>query len=410
MKVKSTIITNFAGLREIEVNFSDKVTWLVGPNGAGKTSAGKLAFFFGLEGIAEKGTTYKGRSSFVGEWGDEAKTVIKLYDDNGTYTVTRTMTEDKQRLTITTDTGQNLDQAWLNKLFKNLMVSPMDFASLTPKQQAAELGIDTSELDEKISAKKEEHTFINRELAAFGDIVIPPKAERVDVSELNRQKNEAIAHNNEQMDRERAILNQRQRIDDLDRQIYDLQQKLQIAMVARENRKEELSKMPPPEKLKDVAAFDKIMNELDKQNQEAFAYEQALEKSRLKEQKAQELAENKIAQKQLQEQKTAYLQSLNLPASNMTIGDDGGLLLNGRPIQEPYFSSGELLKIIPQIIAHLRPDWRYIFLERFDLLDEDNQKEVIDVLLGMGFQLCIEKVGKSYDAENVIVLTEKVAS
>lgn len=410
MKVSSTHLINFAGFKEISVNFNDQVTYLVAPNASGKTTIGKTGFFFGLEGIAEKGTKYKGRSSFIGEWGNEAKSIIHLYDEKGKYVVERTMTDSGQKLKITTDTGEQLDQSWLNKLFKNLMVSPMDFTLLTPKQQAMELGIDTSEWDEKISEKKQEFTFINRELSAFGDIEIPEKAERVDVSELNRQKNEAIAHNNVQMDRERAIQNQKQRIDSCEREVERLNQELQIAMVALENRRKELAQLPEPELLKSTAGFDKVMEELDKQNELAVKYEQAVEKSRQKEEKRAELEANKAAQKQLQSEKTAYLQSLNLPSSQMTIDDDGGLMLDGRPISEQYFSSGQLLKIVPQIIAHLQPEWKYLFIQQFDLLDEDNQKEIVDILLGMGFQLVIEKVGKKMEGENVILLQDKIAS
>lgn len=409
MKTESIKVENFAGLKEFEVNFSDKITYLVGPNKAGKSTIGKTAFFFGLEGIAEKGTTYKGRSSFIGEWGDEAKTVIKLRDDKGSYTVTRTMTEDGQKLKIVSDNGEQLDQRWLDKLFKSLMVSPLDFAQLTPKEQAKELGIDTSEFDEKISEKKLEFTVINKELSNFGEIEIPAPCERVDISELNRQKNEAIAFNQEQDARGRAIEDKNAQIVNIQYQIAELEQRLQIAKLAKDNKLDELSKLPKPDPIKDISIFDKIIEELAAQNQEAYAYEQALEKSRQKEQKKAELEANKMAQKQLQQQKVEYLQSLNLPFTNLTIDDDGGLLMNGMQIREPYFSSGQLLKTIPQIISHLQPEWKYMFIQHFDLLDKKNQKETIDILLGMGFQLCIEVV-KETESGGVVVLKEKLDS
>lgn len=409
MKTESIKVENFAGLRGFEVNFSDSITYLVGPNAAGKSTIGKTAFFFGLEGIAEKGTTYKGRSSFIGEWGDEAKTVIKLRDDNGSYTVTRSIHPSGQKLTIVSDKGEHLDQRWLDKLFKSLMVSPLDFAQLTPKEQAKELGIDTSEFDQKISEKKLEFTVINRELSNFGEIEIPAPCERADISKLNRQKNDAVAFNKEQEERKRALESKKAQCNDLDKQIEELSRKLQIAKMAKEDRLRELAQLPLPEPEKDISIFDKVIEELAIQNQEAYKYEQALEKSRQKEQKKAELEANKLAQKQLQQQKVEYLQSLNLPFTNLTIEDDGGLLMDGRPIREPYFSSGQLLKIIPQIISHLQPELKYLFIQQFDLLDKKNQKEIIDILLGMGFQLCIEVV-KETESGGVVVLKEKIDS
>ncbi len=406
MTVESTEIFNFAGLRHFKVNFDPRITYLVSENGKGKSTIGKTAFFFGLEGIAEKGTHYKGRGSFVGQWGDEAKTVIKLRDDKGTYTVTRAMNENKQtEFSVIADDGRALDQKWLDGLFKSLMIAPMDFAPMKPKEQARELGIDTSEFDEKISAKKQEFTFINRELSNFGEIVIPPPCERVDVSELNRQKNEAIKFNQEQEDRKRALEDKNAQIVNIDYQISELEQKLQIARATKESRLQELAQLPQPEPLKDTTSFDKVMEGLDKQNQEAVLYEQAIEKSRQKEAKKEELEANKLAQKKLQEEKTAYLQSLNLPFLTMTIDDEGGLLMDGKPISEPYFSSGELWAIIPRIIAKLNPEFRYVFIQGWNMMDKKKQANLVSDLLELGFQLCIEVVDET-DTGGVVVLTE----
>lgn len=406
MTVESITGENFAGLQKFSINLSPRITYLCGPNGVGKSTMAKTAFFFGLEGIAEKGTHYKGRGSFVGQWGDEAKTTIKLRDDKGTYTVTRAMNEHKQtQFSVIADDGRALDQKWLDGLFKSLMISPMDFAMMKPKEQAKELGIDTSEFDEKMKKLKDDFTFINRQVSDFGEITIPPASERVDISELNRQKNEAIAFNQEQEAKKRAMESKKSQVDDLDRQIADLQQKLQVAMVARENRQSEYALLPRPEPVKDTTTFDQVMAELDAQNQEAYAYEQAIEKSRQKEAKAEELAANKLAQKRLQEEKTAYLQSLDLPFSTMTIDDDGGLLMDGTPLCEPYKSSGELWAIIPRIIAKLNPEFRYIFVQHWNLMDKTKQKNLVNDLLELGFQLCIEVVDETENG-GVVVLAE----
>jgi hypothetical protein len=388
------------------VNFNPRLTYLVGPNGAFKSTLGKNGFFFGLEGIAEKGTHYKGRGSFVGQWGDEAKTVIKLKDDKGSYTVTRAMNEHRQtQFSVIADDGRALDQKWLDGLFKSLMISPMDFAAMRPREQAKELGIDTSEFDEKISAKKQEFTFINRELSNFGEITIPPFCERVDISELNRQKNETIKFNEEQIAQKHLLSSLEGNVSGLSHTIIRLKAELEKAISDKQALISEIEALPKPEPLKDTTAFDKVMEELDKQNQEAALYEQAIEKSRQKEAKAEELAANKLAQKQLQEEKTAYLQSLDLPFNTMTIDDDGGLLMDGNPLCEPYKSSGELWAIIPRIIAKLNPEFRYLFIQGWNMMDKTKQKNLVNDLLELGFQLCIEVVDETKDG-GVVVLTE----
>ncbi len=406
MTVESIEVDNFAGMKHFKVNFDPRITYLVSENGKGKSTIGKSAFFFGLEGIAEKGTHYKGRGSFVGQWGNEAKTIIKLRDDKGTYTVTRAMNENKQtQFSVVADDGRALDQKWLDGLFKSLMIAPMDFAAMKPKEQAMELGINTSEFDEKISAKKQEFTFINRELSNFGEIVIPEKVERVDVSELNRQKNEALAFNQGQDMCARVRVEAEGKVD------FWRQEKERFEQLARDAEAKmaaylrSLEQLPTPKPHKDTASFDRMMEELDKQNQDAVLYEQALEKSRQKEAKAAELAENKLAQKELREQKTQYLQSLDLPYATMTIDDDGGLLMDGKPIAEPYFSSGELWAIIPRIIAKLNTEFRYIFVQHWNLMDKKKQKNLVNDLLELGFQLCIEVVDET-ETGKVIVLTE----
>ena len=90
----------------------------------------------------------------------------------------------------------------------------------------------------------------------------------------------------------------------------------------------------------------------------------------------------------------------------MTIDDDGGLLLKGRPIKEPYFSKGELEIIVAKLYASTNPEWRIRFIDEFNVLDESNQTKLIDTLLTDGFQLIIAEVGDKAIGENVLLLRE----
>jgi hypothetical protein len=82
--------------------------------------------------------------------------------------------------------------------------------------------------------------------------------------------------------------------------------------------------------------------------------------------------------------------------------------MNGKPLKEQYFSTGELLKVIPILMTFKNPEFKYVFLQDFVLMDEDKQKETIDYLTKQGFQLVIEVVGKT-KAEGVksILLKEQ---
>jgi hypothetical protein len=83
--------------------------------------------------------------------------------------------------------------------------------------------------------------------------------------------------------------------------------------------------------------------------------------------------------------------------------------LDSKPIKEPYFSTGEILKIVPTLLSTSNPDLKYVFLQDFNLMDEDKQKEIADYLTNKGFQLVVEMVGKSKVAEkNCILLKDNI--
>jgi hypothetical protein len=81
--------------------------------------------------------------------------------------------------------------------------------------------------------------------------------------------------------------------------------------------------------------------------------------------------------------------------------------LSEKPIQEQYFSTGELLKIVPVLIGSLNPELKYVFIQNYNLLDENKQKEVEKFLLSKGFQLVIEMVGENaIKGKNCILLKD----
>lgn len=167
-----------------------------------------------------------------------------------------------------------------------------------------------------------------------------------------------------------------------------------------------IREMPDDKELRDI---DQQILVAGKTNQSALLYEQYLENKAKKDAKKAELTENKKSQAAKEEERVAYIKKFKFPFSNLTVGEDGELLLAGKPIKEPYFSTGEILKVVPILLSTANPDLKYVFLQDFTLMDEDRQAEVSDYLTGKGFQLVVEIVGKSKIADkNCILLKDNI--
>jgi hypothetical protein len=159
----------------------------------------------------------------------------------------------------------------------------------------------------------------------------------------------------------------------------------------------------------DMEAIDKRITDAGETNQKALLYEQYLEKKKLKDAKKTELDKNQTDQKAKEAERVEYIKKFKFPFSNITVGEDGELLLAGKPIKEPYFSTGEILKVVPILISTRNPDLKYVFLQDFNLMDEDRQKEIEEYLTNKGFQLVVEMVGKEkLTDKNCILLKDNI--
>lgn len=409
MKIKSLSLKNFGTFDEISVNFDPNLTYLVGPNGSGKTTLGLSGIWATLQGVSERSAdSFKGKRRLWVKYGGKSENRIVLVDDDGVeYIVERIIREDSQEISIKTASGEVLDKKWLDSFWDSNMLSPIAFSRLSPKDQAKYLGIDTSQFDTKIAELKEEATFLRREVKNFGEVEIPSeKAEPVDVSELNQEKNKAIEFNMEQ-DRLRRVYEEISgKIGNAQEQIA--QKLLEIEKLRQSIKDLEMSaeQLPNPQSPIDTAGIDQKISEASTKNALAAAYQSALEKEEQKAAKELELSGNLEQQKRQVEEKTKYMQELDLPFSNLSIDDSGGLLMDGRPISPPHFSTGELIKVCTTLLSSKSPTWKYCFLEQFDLLDEQKAAEVLSWLSECGMQVVVEKVGDRMEGDNVIVLKD----
>lgn len=458
MKVKSIELNNFANYNKVSVSFDDNVTYLVGKNGSGKSTIGITAIWFLFQGIAEKSSGGNNpligeRFRFIGPNGKTATGEMILHDEKTgrDIKVIRKLTKTGTELSFDADSDVALDQQWLTDLFNIFLIAPKKFTELSSKEQARALGIDTKTFDDEIARLKTQYTGINAVYRSYGELAEVVKVERVDITELQAQKkdvadnlnakylenkkandvlrqayekicketeNECAAFNNKQI----ALTNTIEQANKLYSQLeglgyggYEVTEWIKSLGKPEESKRFEDHYPEQPEyiqELPDRAELDTIDAQIvaaGETNNNALLYEQYLQKKEQKEAKAAELQANKDKQAATEADRLEYIKAFKFPFSNLTIGEEGELLLNGKPIKGEYFSTGELLKIIPVLISTTQPELKYVFLQDFNLMDDEKQKEIEEFLTGKGFQLVVEVVGKSKIADkNCILLRDNV--
>lgn len=459
MKIKQLSLTNFAGYEKVSVSFDDNVTYLIGNNGSGKSTIGITGIWFMFQSVAEKvsggnNPVIGERFRFIGPKAATAKGEMILVDEKTgvEIKVLRKLTKTGSELSFEAPEGMELGQQWLNDLFNVFLIAPKKFTELSGIEQAKAIGIDTATYDKELAALKDKAKEIRIELKQFEGLQVVEPAERVDTVALHEAKSILVIELNQQYTANKAANkelrdkweNEKRLIDEAVRNhnqhILDLQQTHNECQTAYETLKKggydgkevvmflnELhaqikpvrtasDEYPAEPTYQEEMPSDAPLKEIDekimaagKTNEQAFLYDQYLSKKAAKEAKEKQLAENKEQQAKKEADRLAYIQSLKLPFSNMAVGEDGDLLLEGKPIKEPYFSTGELLKIVPILLSTANPELKYVFLQDFNLLDEDKQADIVSYLTGKDFQLVVELVGKEKIVDkNCILLRDNV--
>lgn len=473
MKIKDLTLYNFGKYGQVSVSFDEKVTYLVGPNGIGKTTLGGTGVQFMFEGIAEKAAKGKApliaeRFRFIGPNAKSSKGEMTLFDEkNGVEVkVFRTMTKDANTVRFEGPAGMKLDQEWLTALFNEFMISPKKFTQLSAMDQARALGIDTTTFDSNIKALKEEYTGINRDLKQMGSVVPAEHCQPVDLTDLKAQKEAERTRLNELYTANKktnvdlkaaydaAVTEWNNKLAAHNKSIEDGNSKVAEAFAALANYAtalnmdpndrpegsllahmwaavevfkatikkplteaqiekfqpkvpEYVQEMPPSTELD--AIDEKIMN-ASETNVKATAYTNYLEKQKQYDKLTADLEENKNKQQTEVDNRLAYIKSLPFPFEDLNLDEEGGLMFQNKLIKEPYFSTGELIKLIPILLSSLGNQLKYVFIQDFNLLDAQKQQDVEKYLTDEGYQLVIEYVGsEELTDKNCILLTDRAA-
>jgi len=404
MKISSLKLINFAKFNYFECEFNGNITRLVGVNGAGKTTIGLTSIWACFKGISERtgdGQLLGERYRFIGNQGASADIEITLIDEqkNAEIKVRNHITKQGNKITFEAPEGYRVNDDWLNEILSIALLSAKNFSLLSSEQQALELGIDTSEYDNNLAGIKQEYTILNRELKSFGEIEPVEKVEPVLTADLLTQKEEIDDYNNKQ----RQLLYERKQRQNEIEKFTEQMDTLKDAIKILEN---QIAEAPEPRPLIDPTTVVEKINNSWAINEQANAYKDYISRKEQKDSKHKELDANKIQQNKILSERLKYIKDFNFDFANLEVDDKGGLVLNGRPIKEPYFSKGELELIVAKLYVSQNPKLKMRFIDDFELLDEDNQKNIVDSLLQDGFQIITAEVGKIAKHDNSIILRE----
>ena len=464
-KLKSLSMSNFKNFDEVTVSFDENLSYLVGGNGANKSTLID-ALWVTFQGVGDRALSKNNfpvianRFMIIGNKKPSAKTgaVIRDMQTGKDIVINRKITKEGTKLTFEAEEGVVLDQRFLDELFSIFLISPKKFLQLTPKQQAISLGIDLAEYDAKLKTLKEEFTSIGHSIKAIGVLESVPPTKAVDVSALVKEKGVRTEFNDLQKKNQEAITNVINALDNLkvdkivkdkvaedwtrlwnllDRNVSEIRTREVLeyyasidAFLKGKNKsswedveklneqiargEEYLPKIPKAEPLQDIAELDQQIADASSINVKASQYAQYLEKRDRKEQLEASKEKNQEDQAEVNKQRTEKIQSLELPFAELSINEDGELLLMDRYLKDEYFSTGELIRTIPMLIISSMKrkgeiQFPFVFISDFSLVDEENQKSLITWFAENNLQVVLEVVStKPLGKSNEIFLKDGV--
>jgi len=399
IKIKSLVVKNFKNMSFLQTNINQDVQYLVGNNGAGKTTVIDAIW------VALLGKTAMpkfDRFKMIKSGAEKAEITLTLVPENETeIIVKRTITPKDVYLKIWQEgnIARDLNQQFLNDILSEFSINPLRFARLKPEEQAIALGIDCRDIDERIKDADEERKDIARDLRrieeetrALGQI---EAVQPVDVSKLAEELTEKRRQN------DRATSNQRMisiAKDDIDRCLKEIEK-------LKENIKElnaHIERLKGKTDMIDTSDIERQLAEASSVNIKAQKFQQYNDLH--KKQKAI-MTEHKTAVdkvQKLKDEKKQLIISKKFPFKNLTIDDDGKLLVDNKPLNENFFSTGEIYKIASKLINHINPELKTIFVQNASLIDEENLNVILSI---EGYQFIVEITGEE-KREKAIYLRE----
>lgn len=457
VKITSATFRNFGKFIEYSCSFDESVTYLCGPNGAGKTTIGYRGLWACIKGIVDSRKSDQmvgNRYMLIGDYGGKSSDVKYCFKDTETgaeFSISNHITKTGNSISLDQIGDIPITGYTLNDLLNVSLMSAKNFCSLSPVNQAIELGIDVSKFEKEMKGLKDQYTLINRD---YKSIVLPENApEMVEVEDIEKLKEEKRI---EESRLNKLFIEQRENSDKKMRTYYEDCQKRKELLEEARSRKGELTKtlidctravavlesggyfifsgyaeedikkfimylesgvneiiddLPLIEKpeIEDHFPDNSKLVEIEKRIETVYinreknrSYEEYIKIKEKKESVFKSLDINKSKQSELLKRKVEYMKGFNFGFNGLDVNEAGELTLDGRYINDTYFSHGELEKIVALLHAHINPTLKVRFLDDFDLVDKNNQDSIIKYLTDNGFQIIIATVGENKGKNSII--------
>lgn len=451
-KLNKAKFRNFCKFEDFECHFHDEVTRLVGLNGSGKSTIGLRGIIACIHGIAEKGVGLIGkRYLFIGKSSRSADIEYEFLDKdtNDKFVVRNHLTDASNKIELESEGKAPLSIDWLKRFLGSALMSAKAFSALSGIEQARLVGVDTSEFDTQIEKLKKEASDIRSKIDFMGNLKPVEEVKPVDVDEIevrrgyamkayndgykanrdeNARRREEHAHEVDKASRaveefqkaqslrEAAIVNATNCLTLLEKLGYigdEVGDFIRELPKPEEKKIEEIYPLTPLELIDPELPDDTNIKAIEAEKQAAIqnnfmvaGYQEYLKAKEKLECLKKELEDNIQNKKNIVCKRAEYISTRSFGFKGLSADEKGFLTLEGRPINESYWSKGELEIIVATIAASLNPDVKVRFVDDFDCIDSTNQEKILKRLLEMDFQVIVAEVGDKSDKPNTILLKE----
>ncbi len=408
-------LKHFAGVDELEITFGEKRTRIIGPNKSGK-SVLLNALWALFKGIAEKssaGQFIGSKPYFITDGAKSADIELTLVDGDAKITCKRHITKSAHKISFEAPDGYPVSGDWLLNLLNTQLINATQFCALPGKEQTRSIGVDVSPYDEKTKELKEAASLVRKQLANVGEPIEVHEVDFVSIALLAEDQRLALEYNSELNERIRnrddlyTTIGSRQ--DEIDQLAKVIEEKREILESVKQEHADILADQfkNGDDKFKNVDDIAKKIATAEETNIQAQAYQDYKIDCESKEAFSLELKANKNAQANVDDERVAYLQGFNFGFKEISIDDDGELLIAGRPVKPQYFSRSELEMLVATLHAGLDPELKIIWIDNFEAFDPPTQDKLLTRLFEKGFQVITAEVGvEKVEGDNVVFLGE----
>lgn len=451
IRLTGTKLNNFAGFPAVSIEYPEGTSYLCGPNGSGKSTLTLVQLQACISGIGEKntgGNLIGSRFTFIGKSGASADVINKFRDErtSRTFSIKNHITVGSNSIKIIPDDDKPIPEEWVCDFFSVNLMSEKHFCTLSSKDQALALGVDTAPFDARLKELKAEYATINATIRAFGEIAEVEPVEPVNIDALKAKKKQVSDQLNRQYvanrEKNAFLKSEWESARNQHNKAIDLIKRANEICEARINRCEDaltaLSAAgyagaevrafidslpvtvptrdfdtPEPEyapEMPDRAPLDAVDAEIEaahETNARAERYAEYQRKVAARTAAMEALKANEAKQSEEKQARIEYIRQFDFGFSGLDTNELGELQLNGRPIREPYFSTGERIRIVAKLMRSRSPLFKTVFLDSYCELDEVQGPKLLDDLVSDGFHPIVSLPReRPLDGENCIVLRD----